>query len=886
MLNYKHIKTKFVIPKVKNKIIDRDKILNKLDKALNKKLTIISAPAGSGKTTSVISWIYSRNLSENTLWISLDERDDKPEAFWNCFITVVEKFKNNDFQYEETNIANNEDISIQGIIDMLLNDISMINKDLIFIIDDFHFIKNKDILMGIKYFIDNITDNIHFIITSRMKSIISLAKLRINKEVAEIDSKELKFSLSETCQFFNDNMKLEISEESAKILNECAEGWAAGLQISTLLMKEKTDIVDITEMFCGSNKYIQDYFCEEVFNNLSEEIREFLLKTCVLDELTADLCNAVVGKNNSQQILKEIYQMNLFIEKLDYNGEKFRYYNLFKDFLTSIFKGISKEQVYEANNMAGNWYESNGLTNKAINQYINAENFDQVVSLTEDSCIKKILSNEYSYVTEWLENIPQDIILKNPRFCITYMYIHIYDDINYYRYLEFTEKILENYENGDYKKECLGILLIVKGDRSLIKSQYKNSIKHYENALNYLKNNRFWHTIVNLKLGVVYFCLNDLFLEKKNFDEAILLSQSYHEDNLYLVVNRTIVLSKLLRGKLVECESICNIFLNNNLYDELKKSQLMAPFYIALALVYYEKNDIHNAENYVLKGINLMEKERDFYTNFYMLNIGYYVYSGIILKKNEKSQINKVYKKIESLSEKYIEHKLCDRYYFNKLKVYVEALKMERFLEFGKTSFVERTTAEKNFKIAEEYIIFCKVLILKGKIDDALMLLNKLLASIKEQNSIYVIIKAYIYRIEIFCIKGQFENAAKDLKEALIMGYENGFIRPFLFKSIKMSKTLLKTIKGMKFKKDYYKMEEYSNKILALYSTEENNEIISKREKQVLQLIEKGAKNLEIAEKLFISESTAKSHILNIFSKLGVHNRVQAVAKAKEIGII
>lgn len=806
--------------------------------------------------------------------------------FWNCFIKAIENLPNNNFEYEETNFDDNQKFSIDTAIDMLLNNISIINRDLVFIIDDFHFIKNKDILMGIKYFIDNIPDNIHVIINSRKKATINLAKLRIDREITEIDSKELKFSLNETLQFLKENTKLDISEENVKILNESVEGWAAGLQISTLLMKEKTDMVDIAERFCGSNKYVQDYFSEEIFNNLSEEIREFLLKTSVLDELTADLCNAIVCKNNSQQILKEIYDMNLFIEKLDYNGETFRYNNLFKEFLASVLKGTSKEQVYEANNMAGKWYESNGLTNKAVNQYINAENFDQVVGLIEDSCLKKILSNEYSSVIVWLENIPQDIILKNPRFCIAYMYIYIYDDVNYYRYLEFTEKILEDYQDEDYKRECLGILLIAKGDKSLIKSEYKNSVDYYKNALDYLKDNIFWHTIINLKLGVVYFYLNDLVSEKRVFDQAVLLSQSYNDQDLYLVVNRNILLSRLLRGKLIECESICNIFLNNNLYDESKKSTEIAPFYIALVLVYYQKNEIDSAENYVLKGINLMEKEKNFNTNFYMLNIGYYVYSGIVLEKGEKSQINKAYKKIESLSEKYSDNKLCDRYFFNKLKIYIDALKIERFLDLGKISFVERTTAEKNFKIAEEYIIFCKVLIIKGKIDDALMLLNKLLASSKEQNNVYVIIKAYIYRIEVFCKKGQFENASKDLREALVLGYENGFIKPFLFKNVRMSRTLLKTIKGMKFKKDYYKMEEYSNKILALYSTEESTEIISKREKQVLELIENGAKNSEIAEKLFISESTAKSHILNIFSKLGVHNRVQAVAKAKEIGII
>ena len=162
ILNYKHIKAKFMIPKKKCKIIYRDKLLNKLDKALNTKLTIISAPAGSGKTTSVISWISLRNLSDNTIWISLDERDDNPEVFWSCFVSIIEELKNNDFKFDAVNF-DDQDVSIESIIEALLNGISSINKDLVFVMDDFHCIKNKDILLGIKHFIDSIPDNIHLI---------------------------------------------------------------------------------------------------------------------------------------------------------------------------------------------------------------------------------------------------------------------------------------------------------------------------------------------------------------------------------------------------------------------------------------------------------------------------------------------------------------------------------------------------------------------------------------------------------------------------------------------------------------------------------------------------------------------------------------------------
>lgn len=319
ILNYKHNKTKFVIPKKKCKIILREKVLKKLDEALNTKLTIISAPAGSGKTTSVISWIYSRKLENNIIWISLDERDDKLDVFWSSFITAIEKFK--DSKDEKNNFEDNQEIPIESIVDVVLNSISSINDNLVFVIDDFHFVKDKDILMEIKHFIDGIFDNVHIIITSRSKTNINVSKLRLDGEVTEVDMRDLNFSLKETTEFLNENMEIRISKESIKRLNEATEGWIAGIQIAALSMNGRKDISEIEEKFSGNNEYIQDYFCEEILSDKSEEIKEFLLKTCILDELNADLCNAVICKKNSQQILEELCDMNMFIDKLDYDGK-------------------------------------------------------------------------------------------------------------------------------------------------------------------------------------------------------------------------------------------------------------------------------------------------------------------------------------------------------------------------------------------------------------------------------------------------------------------------------------------------------------------------------------------------------------------------------------
>ncbi|NMM63571.1 LuxR family transcriptional regulator [Clostridium sp. P21] len=885
ILNYKYNKTKFLIPKRKCKLIFREKVVKKLDGALKTKLTIISAPAGSGKTTSVISWINSEELQNNVVWLSLDERDNNPDIFWSSFIAAIEKFKEKYDKSEKVNFKDNDDIPMETIVDIALNSISSIDENLIFVIDDFHFIKNKDILTGIKHFIDGIFDNIHIIITSRSKTNINVSKLRLNGEVTEIDRKDLSFSLKETLEFINENVEFRISKESTKALNECTEGWIAGIQIAVLSMNRRKDITDIEERFSGNNEYIHDYFCEEIFNVQSGEIKEFLLKTCILDELNADLCNAVSGRKNSQKILEEICDKNLFIEKLDYDGKSFRYCRLFEEFLISQLNGINKEEVFEISNKAAGWYEKNEHIDNAINQYIKVENYEQAVKLIEDKCVKKVFTNEYFYVLEWLKSIPQDIIVKKPRFCIACMHMYINDDISYYKYLEFTEKALDNCSDENYKKECIGILAIIKGDKIFIKSEYEKSKELYERALGYLEKDTFWHAIINLKLGVVSFYLQDFVLQKRYFHEALLLSQSYEDDVLYLVVNRTIIFIKLLMGELIECENICNICLNSSMSDEFKNSSLMAIFYIGLSLIYYEKNDINKSEEYVLKGLKLVEDKWDIYTAF----IGYYVYSGIILEKdskNKKVELDKIHERIEELSQKGSDYKILDKYYFHKLKDNFKVLKMRRLMEQGKINSAEKYITKRDFKITEELIIFSKILIHKGKSEDALMILNKILTSEKEINNKYIIIRSYILRSEIFSQKDQYENATRDLREALIVGSENGFIRIFLIKQVKTNKILLKTIKSMKYNKDYYKINEYLNKILNLYSSGENNEIISKREKEVLMLIESGAKNSEIAKTLFITESTAKSHILNIFSKLAVRNRVQAVAKAKEIGII
>ncbi|AYD40875.1 LuxR family transcriptional regulator [Clostridium fermenticellae] len=859
MLDYSY-KNKFMIPKRKNKVVGIKKVLNKLDNALNKKFTIISAKAGSGKTTVVMSWIYSRNLEDNIIWISLNERDNNQDIFWKTVTLAV--------QGQSDSLAN-----------LKLENILSLDKNMIFVFDNLQVIKDENVLDQIKKFVYSVPNNVHIIAVSRERLNINVSKLRLDGEVTEIFGEELVFSLEDTKKFLESNLEFTVTKQCAQILNNASNGWAAGIKIAALSVNTENELVELCKDFDGSNRYIQDYFSEEVFDYQSEEIKEFLLKTCVLDELDEYLCNYITTKQDSQKLLEKMYDENLFTNKLDYSGKIFRYDKLFKEFLISKIDNEDKEKINELGSKVAYWYEKNGFIDKAVNQYINVKNYTQAISLVEGECLKKVFTNEYFYVLNWLKRIPQDVIVGNPRFCMVYMYINLYDDTNYSKYKDLVNKSIKN-RDEKYKNECIAILNIIIGDKNFISSNYEKSIEYYKESLKNLEHDEFWNTVLNLKLGLTYFYLNDFESEKKFFENSINLSREHNEATLKLTVNRVIIFTDLIMGRLNECENICNLSLNDAIANGMEGSQLISIFYMVLAFVYYEKNCLEKAEQYVLRGLEIAE-EWDVYPMF----IGYYIYSGISLKDN-KNKSNKILKKLNEFFVMDDYSSLLDKYYFLKLRDYFKALKVKRLIECGKAKWVEDYIVNRDFKIKVEFIVFSDALMYKGKLDDSLMVLNVILASMTERDSKYLSIMAYIFRAEIFSKKNQYENATKDFRMALILGYNDSFVRFFFLHDQKSIKVLIKTIQSMMFNKDYYGMEKYLNTILNLYSTDEDCKILSKREKEVLLLIEKGAKNSEIAKNLFITESTAKSHILNIFTKLGVKNRIRAVSKARDMGII
>jgi len=323
--------TKLHIPSAGNNIIHRTELSEKLNQGLNRKLILVSAPAGFGKTTVVSDWISQNNIP--TAWFSIDKADNDPVEFLSYIIAGIQNI-HSEFGLTSLTLLNSPSKpSIQSIISLLINDILQIKLNFILVLDDFHQITNKDILELVTFLLDHIPGNIHTLIITRSDPSLSISKLRSQHQLLEVRSSDLSFSANDISILFNKKLKLKLSIEDSYSLETKTEGWIAGLQLAALSMQGKEDISKFIQDLKGDNRYIMDYLMEEVLKNQTDDIKEFLLQTSILEQMSAPLCNAILNRNDSQLILEELEKNNMFVIPLDNERKWFRYHHLFADLL-------------------------------------------------------------------------------------------------------------------------------------------------------------------------------------------------------------------------------------------------------------------------------------------------------------------------------------------------------------------------------------------------------------------------------------------------------------------------------------------------------------------------------------------------------------------------
>ncbi len=944
------LKTKLYVPQPRPNLVSRPRLLQRLEEGLSYKVTLISAPAGFGKTTLLCDWV---NQSENAFaWLSLDEGDNDLSHFWSYAIAAIQSIYPGIAESSLARLQSSgfsgtgQKTEIEDLLIELINDIVSQTiegraavEDFFFVLDDYHLITTQAIHDSLLFLLDNLPVKMHLIISTRSDPPLQIPRLRVRGHLIELRVLDLLFTPDEAAAFLNVVMGLELTSEEINLLKSHTEGWIAGLQMVALALQsprssefilsptstvtqtgETRNISEFIKYFSGEHPFVLDYLAEEVLNSQTEDIRNFLLITSILDYLTGDLCDAISGLNNSQNILEQLSQSNLFILSLDNQQHWYRYHHLFRDFLKERLIQTQIHNVKVLHQKASNWHQGYGQLEQAIKHAIKAEDFDRTASLIEGISKTGVVISEPSVVLGWLEELPPEIIKSRPELGLSYATTFLslgnlesveaylvdverviyepirgindvsHEDIGIFSEVDAAVKShLEEAQIRDYLGKIAAIRSIVacyQGDASAAVSLSQKALEDLA------ENDLFWRGVmaINIALNIS----GIIGSKDRLLDACQILADAAEEskanEDYYTAIYALGRLGDLLRirGKLRDSVNSYQgaIRLGGSKGQTFPSVGIS---HVGLGEVLYEWNELENAERHLIEAINLGKKSGD----VDVLGEGYISLARVKLAVGDfngaKETLNQAGKIAQSSNIAWI----VGRVSACQTNFWLSQGELKPAIKWGKQSGLN-VGGDIGYRRQREYSTLARVYIAQNDIDQALLLLDWIWGVVETNGMTGHKIEILALQALAYQAKGNTSQAVNVLEHALSLAETEGYFRVFVDEGEPMAQLLRKAVSP-----DV--SLDYVGKLLGAMRQEQPKfsphpepetgiepliEPLSQRELQVLTLIAGGASNREIAEELVLALGTVKKHINNIFGKLNVSSRTQAIARARELNLL
>ncbi|HEX5942507.1 MAG TPA: hypothetical protein VFY66_09520, partial [Anaerolineales bacterium] len=406
--------TKVSLPILRNIVVPREKVLKQLREGVQDKhlLTLVSAPAGYGKTTTIRMWVEKAGYA--VAWVSLEKSDSDLKQFVTYVLTALQQVEDDLGQAALEVVENAQEINLQQILGLLVNDLYGLDQLIILVLEDYHLIENEKIDQFIELLLQQAVAKLHLVITTREDPNLPLTRLRVRNQLTEIRAADLSFSLKEADEFFSKVMGVQLPEREMEILESRTEGWAAGLQLAALSLKESVDKAKFVEAFGGTHRHVLDYLIEEVLKSQTEDLKEFLRWTSVLDQLSPSLCEAVTGQKASRKYLQYLESNNLFLIALDEARTWYRFHALFAELLKNQLLQAEPERVDELHERAADWYVKHGFIHKAVEHAFQVTNLNKAFVLIERHAIPMLYQGEVNTVVGWFDRLPESLMQNSP----------------------------------------------------------------------------------------------------------------------------------------------------------------------------------------------------------------------------------------------------------------------------------------------------------------------------------------------------------------------------------------------------------------------------------------------------------------------------------------
>ncbi len=886
--------TKLFIPPTRPELVPRPRLIEQLNAGLHRKLTLISAPAGFGKTTLVTEWLDNlrvdakkeNRIEERIAWLSLDEGDNDLVRFLTYFIAALNQIEGIDAIFGKGVLAmlqSPQPPPMETILTSLINEIAAISVRIIFILDDYHLIEAQPIHDLLPFLLEHLPPQMHLVIATREDPHLPLARLRATDQLTELRATDLRFTSSEAAEFLNQVMGLGLSAEDITALETRTEGWIAGLQLAAISLQGKEDTTKIIKSFSGSHRLVLDYLFEEVLEQQPESVQIFLLQTAILDRLTGSLCDAITGQENGQETLETLEQANLFIVPLDEERRWYRYHHLFADLLRhrlhqSAASSSEEESgdVAELHKRASLWYEDNGLEIEAFQHAAAANDFEDAARLVEGDGMPLTFRGEAVPVLNWLASLPTLVLDARPSLWVTYA-----SALNFTgqpaaaeQKLQAAEAALEGIEPDARTNDIVGHIAAIRAMLAIGQNQSETIIAQSRRALMYLHpDNLPVRTTMTWTLGHAYHLQGDRAAASRAYTEVISISQA--SGNIISTLAATTGLGDIQESKnqlYLAAESYRRGLL---LFGDQQQLAAVGA-YLGLARVLYEWNDLDAAGQHGQQSIQLARQ---------LESIDAFAVCGVFLARLKITQGDAA-GAVAILAEA---EQFVRQHNFMHRMPEVAAAQVLTLLHQGNLAAAAHLAEKHELPISQ-----ARVHLAQGDMSAALAVLRPLRRQVEAKGWEDGRLKVMVLQAVALHAHGEKEQAAQLLGDALALAEPGGFIRTFVDEGPPMAHLLYEALsRGI--------APDYIRRLLTAFPIDEPEqpdsskmqasksglvESLSERELEVLQLIAEGLTNQEIASRLFLSQNTVKVHTRNIYGKLGAHHRADAVARARALGIL
>jgi LuxR family maltose regulon positive regulatory protein len=913
------LQTKLYVPPLRPGLVSRPRLIERLNAGLptrdafSRALTLISAPAGFGKTTLVSEWVQPMGDQTPPIavaWLSLDKGDNDPARFLAYLIAALQTVETNIGKGALSALQSPQAPPARSILIPLINEIAAISGSMILVLDDYHAIESSPVDGSLAFLLERLPPQMHLVIATREDPRLPLARLRARGQLTEIRAADLRFTSSESAEFLNRAMGLDLSLEDIAALEARAEGWIAGLQLAAVSLQGSNDASSLIRSFTGSHRHVLDYLIEEVLDRQSASVQTFLLQTAILDRLTGPLCDAVrfgsaeppssssgtalTGQEDGQQTLEMLERANLFIVPLDSQRHWYRFHHLFADLLRQRLRLTHPEELAMLHRRAGDWFRQQGYHREAIKYSLVAGDYQGAAESMGALGIDIIQQGEHTTVSQWIHALPEELVQDKPYLCVLHAWALLLAgqlDTAQVRLME-AERALESPKNQD-DEQAEPILALVHSHRAYLAfmmGEHDKTISFAHQALDRLPESAaLMKAQTALYLGVAYRFRGQFQPALNILRETLPRTRKLGSSSVTMLcyLNLADVYADL--AQLHRAKAVCEQALA---FTEQLTGRPEMPFtgyvYVTIGRILRQWNQLEDSYNTTAKGLALC-RDWNVAEILALSCIEFaYIHQALGNDREARASMQEAMQVYESFSPWGSKYGAAHQAKMDLARGDIDAA--------GRWAQANDLVIDGDFESHREieYLALARVYIAQERFEEAQSLVERIYRIAQETGKRHTELEGLILLALVFSIQGETDRALAYLEKALFIGEPEGFVRIFVDEGPPMAHLLYNAL-------SHGVAPEYVSRLLAAFPVAEPEqadtaktqsretelvEPLSERELEILQLIAEGLTNPEIAARLFLAVNTVKAHTRNIYGKLGVHSRTQAIARSRVLGIL